>query len=102
VQEVERAASRAGQRIYAVNVWFATTVHVVPALGFTRFLPCKFVIAPSERAATACVRKHFEDRGIPVARTEASVALEQRIGRYVFPEQILIASAHAAEELVPA
>jgi hypothetical protein len=102
VDAVGRAARRPGQRIYSVHVWFAVTVHVVPALGFTRFLPCKFVVAASEREAALCARQHFEGRGIPVARTEVSLALEQHVSRYVFPEQILVASPDTVEQLVTA
>jgi len=98
VRTVLLAARRPGQRVYAVHVWFASTVHITPAHGFTRFLPCKYVIAGDAGQAEDRVRHHFAELGLSVNRTEVAVAGEQRIERYVFPEQMLLADHDPVED----
>lgn len=89
VENVRAAVARPGHAIYACDVWFAVTVHVMPALGFTRYMPCKWVIAASSDEAAVLARAHYEDLGIAVERVQARPALAQNVEAYVFPEQLL-------------
>lgn len=89
IADTYAAARRPGHAIYAVDLWLKDLVHA-GCVGFTRYLPCRWVIAASAPGAARRATAHYTSLGASVLKADARLALQQDIRAYVFPEQILL------------
>jgi hypothetical protein len=80
--------------VWSVDVTFDQTIHVIP-LGFTDYVPCKFVMARNADEANEKVKNHynnyFKEKGesVQVENTLASLAKNPFTKTYTFPEKII-------------
>lgn len=81
--------ARAVKSIWFVDVHLSEVVHAGP-LGFTKLVH-KYVSASSPGDAERAATRWATSKGAKVTQTSATLALQQDLRRYVFPEQILAA-----------
>lgn len=84
--------------IYFVTIVFSQSVHAV-GYGFTRTFHA-YAWAQSPEDATSRATAHYESKtGVAVERAEAREALQQDIGTYTFPNQIIDVPREAVEAI---